>query len=253
MIVAFRRLLFLALFVATGQGTCAELRVLAGSAAQPVMAQVVPEFERTTGHRVAFVYGTVGEMARRVQQGEEADLVVVSGPQMDALATAHLVDPETLVDLGKTGVGLFVRKGATKPDLRTTASFRAAMLGAKTIGYNDPAAGAPVGIYLLALFERMGIAEVMARKTIVFKDRAERFGAVARGDVEIGFNQVSEILAVPSVDMAGPLPAEIQNYTVVSIAALVRAKEAAVSREFLRGLSAPASIARFRAGGFEAP
>ena len=83
------------------------------------------------------------------------------------------------------------------------------MLAAKSIGWNDPAAGAPVSIYMIGVLERLGIADVMKPKTVAFKQRSERFEAVARGDVEIGFNQISEIIAAPGVDLVGPLPAPI--------------------------------------------
>jgi molybdate transport system substrate-binding protein len=127
------------------------------------------------------------------------------------------------------------------------------MLGAKSIGYNDPAAGAPVSIYLVGLFERLGIADQMTPKTVAFKDRAERFGAVARGDVEIGFNQVSEIIAVPAVDLVGPLPEAIQNYTLLSIASLSSGEHRDAARALLQYLSTPDIVATFRSRGFSAP
>ena len=230
-----------------------ELRVLAGSAIQPVMNDVIPPFEQASGHRVVFDYGTVGGMAQRVQRGEKADLAVVSGPQLEALQRDGKIVPGTRLDLGKTSVGVFVRKGYPKPDIGSVESFTSAMLAAKSIGYNDPAAGAPVGIYLVGLFERLGIGDAMSRKTVAFKDRAERFGAVARGDVEIGFNQMSEIVAVPEVDLVGPLPDAIQNYTLLSIGVLANSERAEAARALLRYLSAPEVLATFRRRGFSAP
>ena len=231
----------------------AEVKVLAGSAIQPVMSDIIPAFERRSGHRVVFDYGTVGGMAQRVQLGEMADLAVVSGPQMDALERDGKVLPGTRLDLGKTGVGVFVRKGDPKPDISSVESFKRAMLAAKSIGYNDPAAGAPVSIYLLGLFERLGLADQMSRKTVAFKDRAERFGAVARGDVELGFNQISEIIAVPAVDLVGPLPEAIQNYTLLSIASLSSSERPEAGRSLLRYLSSPDVVAAFRSRGLSAP
>jgi molybdate transport system substrate-binding protein len=229
------------------------VKVLAGSAVQPVMNQIIPAFEQESGHRVTFDYGTVGGMAQRVQRGETPDLVVVSGPQMDTLQREGKIVPGTRMDLGKTGVGVFVRKGNPKPNIQSIDSFKRAMLAAKSIGYNDPAAGAPVSIYLIGLFERLGIADEMKRKTLVFKDRAERFGAVARGDVEIGFNQISEIIAVPAVDLVGELPEAIQNYTVLSIAAVAKGQNESAAKTLLKYLSQPEVIATFRARGFGAP
>jgi molybdate transport system substrate-binding protein len=127
------------------------------------------------------------------------------------------------------------------------------MLAVKSVGYNDPAAGAPVGLYLVELFKRLGIAEEMKAKTTVFKQRSERFDAVARGDVEIGFNQISEIVAVSTVDLIGPLPAGIQRYTLFASGIVASGKEQDVSRVFLSYISSPEAHMVWMAKGFEAP
>jgi molybdate transport system substrate-binding protein len=230
-----------------------EIKVIAGSAIQPVTSTLVTGFEQQTGHRVAFDWGAVGEMARRAGAGEKADIVVVSLPQMDALEREGRVHKDSRIVIGKTGVGVFVRKGVPHPDISTVEAFRKTMLEARSVGFNDPAAGAPVSIYLLDLFRRLGIAEEMAKKSVAFKQRSERFGAVARGDVQIGFNQVSEIVAVPEVELVGPLPSPIQNHTVLSAAVLTTADHEAAARDLLRYLSREDSIATFRRGGFDAP
>jgi molybdate transport system substrate-binding protein len=131
------------------------------------------------------------------------------------------------------------------------AAFKRALLKAKSIGYNDPAAGAPVSIYLIGAFERLGIAGEMNRKTVVFKQRSERFAAVARGDVEIGFNQISEILAVPDVELVGPLPKEIQNYTHFAAAVVSGSKHPQIAQEFVTFISSPATVSVMKAKGFE--
>jgi molybdate transport system substrate-binding protein len=230
-----------------------EIKVIAGSAIQPVTNTLVPRFEQDTGHRVVFDWGAVGEMARRAGAGEKADVAVVSLPQMEALERDGRVQKDSRIVIGKTGVGVFVRKGAPHPDISTVDAFRKTMLEARSIGFNDPAAGAPVSIYLLGLFKRLGIADEMAKKSVAFKQRSERFGAVARGDVQIGFNQVSEIVAVPEVELVGPLPAPIQNHTVLSAAVLTAAEHGTAARDLLRYLSKEDSIAAFRRGGFDAP
>jgi molybdate transport system substrate-binding protein len=126
------------------------------------------------------------------------------------------------------------------------------MKAAKSIGYNDPAAGAPVSIYLVGLFERLGIAEEMKTKTTVFKQRSERFEAVARGDVEIGFNQISEIVAARGVDLVGPLPSRIQRYTQFSSGIVKSSKQQDASRAFITFISSPAAREVWNARGFEA-
>ena len=241
-----------ALFAWCG-AAASELKVLSGSAVQPVMNELIPQFERGSGHKVAFDYGTVGGMAARVQGGERADVIIASGAQISALEKEGKVISASRADLAKTGIGIFVRKGAAKPDISSVDAFKRAMLAAKSIGWNDPAAGAPVSIYMVHAFEQLGIAEAMKSKTVAFKVRADRFGAIAKGDVEIGFNQISEIVAVPAVDLVGPLPAEIQNYTLLSAAVIARSGEQEAARSLIQFISSSHARELMRAKGFEDP
>jgi len=179
------------------------------------MTELIPKFEQSAGHKVSCDFdGAIGGMTERVRKGETADVLIVSRAQIAMLETEGKIVAGSRADIAKVGVGIFVRKGASKPDIGSVEAFKRAMLAAKSIGWNDPAAGAPVSIYVRGLFERLGIAEEMHPKTVTFKQRSERFAAVARGDVEIGFNQISEIIAAPGVDLVGPLPPAIQNYTL---------------------------------------
>jgi molybdate transport system substrate-binding protein len=244
-------LLFVA--VAPSVGLCSALKVLSGSGVQPVMNEIIPQFERTSGHKVSFVYGTVGEMADRVQKGEIADMVISSAPQIDSLEKLGKVVSGSRTDLAKTGVGLFVRKGASKPDIGSVEAFKRTMLSARSIGWNDPAAGTPVSIYMLGAFERLGIAAEMKAKTTAFKQRSERFEAVARGDVEIGFNQISEILAASGIELLGPLPAAIQHYTLFTAGIVASGENQEAAKALLAFIASPAARAVMRAKGFETP
>jgi molybdate transport system substrate-binding protein len=218
------------------------------------MIELIPKFEKSSGHKVlADLDGAIGAMTDRVKKGEAADVAIVSGAQIDDLVREGKVLAGSRVDLAKVGVGVFVRKGAPKPDIGSVETFKRTMLAAESIGYNDPAAGAPVSLYLIELFERLGIAGEMKAKTIVFKQRSERFDAVARGDVEIGFNQVSEIVAVASVDLVGPLPAAVQRYTLFSSGIVTSSKEREASRSFVSYISSQGAEGAWKAKGFEAP
>lgn len=245
----------LAFLLAQAGGTAAaQLHVLGGSALEPVLAELLPRFETRSGHKVSFdLNGAIGAMAERVQRGERADVLIVSAAQIDALEQQGKTVAGTKVDIAKTGVGLFVRKGAARPDIATVEAFKEAMRAAKSIGYNDPAAGAPVGIYLRTAFERLGLAAEVTPKTVVFKQRSERFAAVARGDVELGFNQISEIVAVPDVDLVGPLPPPIQNYTLFSAAVVAASSAQAAAREFIAFLASATVRPFWIERGFEAP
>jgi molybdate transport system substrate-binding protein len=232
----------------------ADIRVLAGSAVIPVMSELIPRFEQSSGHKIVSDFdGAIGAMTDRLLGGEVADVGIVAGSQIDALVRANKVVAGSRVDIAKVGVGVFVRKGAPKPDIGTVEAFKLTMAAARSIGYNDPAAGAPVSLYLLELFERLGIAEEMQRKATAFKQRSERFEAVARGDVEIGFNQISEIIAAPGVDLVGPLPAPIQRYTLFASGIVASGRQQEPGRGFVAFITAPPARPLWAAKGFEAP
>jgi molybdate transport system substrate-binding protein len=232
----------------------AEIKVLAGSAVTPVMIELITKFEQSSGHKVLSDFdGAIGAMTDRLLKGEAADVAIVSGEQIDILEREGKVVPGSRVDIARVGIGLFVRKGGQKRDISSVEAFRHAMTTAKSIGYNDPAAGAPVGVYLIELFERLGIAAEMKPKTTVFKQRSERFEAVARSEVEIGFNQISEIVATPRVDLVGPLPAPIQRYTLFAAGVVASGGEQDASRAVIRFISSAEAQVIWKAKGFEAP
>ena len=237
-----------------GAAQAGDVKVLAGSAVDTAFAVLIPDFERTSGDKVLFdADGAIGQMAKRVDAGEAVDVLVVSRPQIQLLEQKGRLVPGTARVIARMGVGVFVRKGAARPDLSTPEAFKAAMLAARSIGYNDPAAGAPVSLYLIGLFERMGIAEEMRQKTVVFKQRTERFAPVARGEVEIGFNQLGEIIVQPGIDLVGPLPAPIQNYTVFTAAVVAAGRNHDTARRFIDFIASPEAATVFKAKGFEAP
>jgi molybdate transport system substrate-binding protein len=232
----------------------AEIRILSGSAIETAMAELIPKFEQSSGHKVTFDFnGAIGAMTDRIERGEAADVVIVSGPQIEKLQQQGKVLFDSRADIARVGIGVFVRKGAAKPDVGSVEAFKRTVLAAKSIGWNDPAAGAPVSIYMIGVLERLGIGDEMKPKTVAFKQRSERFEAVARGDVELGFNQISEIVATPSVELVGPLPAPIQNYTLFAAGIVATSKEPEAAQALIRFISSPNAQAIWRAKGFETP
>ena len=232
----------------------AQIKILAGSAIETAMAVLIPQFEKSSGHKVTFDFnGAIGAMTDRVQKGEAADVVVVSGAQIDALEKQGKVVAGSRTDIAKVGIGLFVRKGAPEPDIRSVDAFKRTMLAARSIGWNDPAAGAPVSIHMIGVLERLGITDAMKPKTVAFQHRSERFEAVARGDVEIGFNQISEIIAAPGVDLVGSLPAPIQNFTLFAAGVVATSKEQEAAKALIRFITAPGAQPVWKTKGFDAP
>jgi molybdate transport system substrate-binding protein len=228
----------------------AEIKLLCASALHPVIDALIPDFEKSSGHKIAVAYGTAGAVADSVQKGEAADIVISSVPMIDRLQAQGKVAVGDRVIIAKVGVGAFVRKGAVKPDLSSADAFKRSMLAARSIAYPDPAGGGASGIYVASLLERLGIAAEMKPKTKL-STLGTLYKSVASGEVEIGFNQVSEILAQPTVELAGPLPSEIQNYTQFLPGIVAGSSRADAARALVTFLYSPAAKTVLKAKGFE--
>src|SRR5690242_4269641 len=175
----------------------AEIKLLCASALHPVIDALMSDFEKSAGHKIVVAYGTAGAVADRVQKGEAADIVISSVPMIDRLQAQSKVAAGDRIIIAKVGVGAFVRKGAAKPDMSSADAFKRSMLAARSITYPDPAGGGASGIYMASLLERLGIAREMKPKTKLSPSGTVLYASVASGDVEIGFNQISEVLAQP--------------------------------------------------------
>jgi molybdate transport system substrate-binding protein len=228
-----------------------EIKLLSAVALHPAIDALIPDFESSSGHKVSVAYGTAGGVAERVQKGETVDLVITAAPRIDQLQAQGKVVAGDRIIIAKVGVGAFVRKGASKPDISSADTFKRSMLAARSIAYPDPAGGGASGIYVANLLERVGIAGEMKPKTKLLPPTEALYGSVASGDVEIGFNQISEILAQPTVELAGPLPPAIQNYTQFTPGIVTGSSKADAATALVAFLSSPPSQAVLKAKGFE--
>jgi molybdate transport system substrate-binding protein len=228
----------------------AEIRLLSASALHPAVDALMPDFEKSSGHKVTVAYGTAGAVADRVQKGDAADIVLSSVPMIDRLQAQGKVAAGDRVIIAKVGVGTFVRKGAAKPDISSVDAFKRSMLAAKSIAYPDPAGGGASGIYVASLLEQLGIAAEMKSKTKL-STLETLYASVASGEVEIGFNQVSEILAQPTIELVGPLPSAIQNYTQFAPGIVTGSSQADAARALVTFLYSPEAKTILKAKGFE--
>lgn len=233
-----------------GMASAAEIKLLCAGALHPAVDALIPEFETSSGHKVKVSYGPAGAVADRVQKGEAADVVINAVPMMDRLQAQGKVVAGSRVVIAKVGVGVFVRKGAVKPDIGSPDAFKRSMLAARLIAYPDPAGGAASSIYVASLLELLGIAEEMKPKTKL-STLGALYASVASGDVEIGFNQVSEILAQPTVELVGPLPSAIQNYTHFAPGIVTGSSQTEAGNALVKFLSSPAAQTVLKAKGFE--
>lgn len=239
----------LAATAATSTAPAAEITFLCANALEASMHELLPRFERSSGHKVKLVLANIGTNTERVRKGEEADLAIVSPAQWETLHKEGKIAPHRIV-IAKVGLGAFVKQGAPKPDIATVDAFKLAMLNARSLAVGDPARGSPVGSYVIPLFGRLGIADQVKPKLAVLPGRGA-YEAVIKGEAELGFTQVSEILSLPGVDLVAPFPAAIQNYTTFVAAVPSHAREAAGAKALVDFLTSPNAAAALKAKGLE--
>ena len=223
---------------------------ISSMATRQVLAELVTAYERRSGRQVAIE--SVGGVAavRRVEEGEPFDIVVLAADAIDRLAAAGRVDPDSRVDLARSGVAVAVASGASRPDIGTEAAVRSAVLAARSIGYST----GPSGTYLTRLFERWGIATTIAPRIVQAPPGVPVGTLIARGEVELGFQQSSELMHLAGIDVVGVLPPQIQVTTIFS-AAICAVCSASAEREAARALltflASPDADSAKRAHGME--
>ncbi len=231
----------------------AEIKVVSGGAFKQVLRPLVAQYGKASGNTVEVAFQTVGQHLKLIQSGEEQfDVAVLTPDAIDSLTTQGKIVPGSRADLAKTGVGVVVKEGAPKPDIGTVEAFKHALLAAKSVAFIDPKAGGSSGIYVEKLLDRLGIADAVNAKAVLVQG-GEVASHIADGEAEIGIHQISEILPVKGAVLVGPLPAEIQNFTVYAAGVAVAAKNGAAARDFVKFLSGPAALPIIKAKGMEPP
>lgn len=242
----------LAVLCCLGAASGEEIKVMTSGAFTAAYLELVPQFERNTGFKIVTSYGaSMGtapdSIPMRLQRGEPVDVVILARTALDELVQQGKVLPESRVDLVRSSIGMAVRAGARKPDIRTVDALKRALLEAKSIAYSDSASGS----YLSGeLFPRLGIAEQVAGKSQRIKTMS--VGAVvARGDAEIGFQQISELLPVAGIEYVGPLPSEVQRVTVFSAGVATGSKHPDAARMLIQFLASPDAVPVITKSGLE--
>ena len=188
------------------------IKVIASNAVKEALAELVPHFEQATGHKVAIAWGGTLDIARRVGAGEVVDIVILADIRIDDLIAQGRLLADSRVDIARSGIGVAVRAGARKTYISSTAAFKAAVLAAGSIVLSS----GPSSVYLTDLFQTMGVADAVKSRIHQIGPGLPVGAAVARGEGEIGFTQVSELLSADGINYVGPLPAELQHITVWS-------------------------------------
>lgn len=236
----------LAMMLAPVAAEAAEVTFLCSNALKAVMEELAPRFEKATEHKLVITYGSTNPLKARIVKGEAFDLTILGEAAIDDLVNQGKLVAATRVVVARSGLGVAIRKGATKPDISTTEAFKRTLLNAKSIAYlNDGL----TGTYLKVLFQRLGIAENMQSK----HKGARGAEAVANGEVELGVTQMSEILYQTGAELVGPLPPEIQNYTNFPGAVSAGARQPDAAKALLNYLASPEAARVLKAQGLESP
>ena len=240
-----------ALYAAAAPAEAAEIRLLSAAAMQTVFKMIGGEFERTSGHRLVFVYTTMGAITQRVLAGESADLIVGSTQSTEQLAKAGKIDPGSPVTIAKLGIGAVVASGSPKPSIATADELKRALLAAPTVVYAFPAGGGAAGIHIAHVIETFGITDQLKPKTRFGQGGDVTEVTLAQGPGAFGMTQISEIVKKPGADYVGPFPAELQNYTGVTVAIPAGAKPSEAVTALIAFLRSPTAVAALKERGME--
>jgi molybdate transport system substrate-binding protein len=231
---------------AAGPAGAAEIKALVSNALKSTMEEAVPQFEKESGHKLAITFGAAAELKASIEKGAPVDIAILTTATTDDLVKEGKLVAAGRVDIARAGAGVAARKGAPKPDISTTAGFKQALLDAKSIAFVGAGATAP---YIKSLFDRLGIAEQVQPKLKVQPTSNPAAKAVANGEAELGITQISEILPYAGAELVGPLPPELQLYTVYPAALAADTKEPDAAKALIKFLMSPATVALLKAKG----
>jgi molybdate transport system substrate-binding protein len=229
----------------------ADVRVFSSGAPADVAKLLADKFTRDTGHRVEFTVANPAGIQQKLTSGETPDSVLLPSPVVDSLDKAGALRPGSRTDVARVGVGVVVREGAPRPDISTIDAVRKMLLDARSIIYPDPAGGGVTGPALARMIERLGITDTVRPKITLRQAITGGVELVAKGEVELGLFNISEVLPVKGVTLVGPLPGDLQSYIVFTAAIHAGATAPGPAAAFIKLLAAPAAREHWKTGGLE--
>ena len=244
----------LSILLIASAGTVAsasEIRVLYVGALRSSLAALIPDYEKASGHKIVAEAGAAGAMVTRIQNGEAADVMIVTAAQIASLLKQGKIVAGTEVNLAQVGMGLAAHPGMAKQDISSAEGFQRTLLAAKSIGHADPASGASSAIYAGQLLARLDIASEIKPKIRIFASNALLLQGLASGDVEVGFGQLAELMERKNIDLVGPLPGALQHFSQFSAGVPTTANDSNGGKSFIEFLRSPAAAAVMKARGVE--
>jgi molybdate transport system substrate-binding protein len=240
-------LLLAAALLLPGLAGAAEIKVISTQATQEAYQELVAQFEKASGHKVTTFFSGTLNVQKRLADGEPYDMIIMAAPAIDDQIKLGKVVAGSRVDFAQSGTGLAVRKGAAKPDISSPDALKRTLLAAKSIGYST----GPSGLYMLSVFEKMGIADQVKGKLKQTPSGVFVGTLIANGDAEIGFQQISELVHFAGIDYVGPLPGDLQRMTMFSTGIHANAKQATAARALVKSITAPSAAPSIRKHGLE--
>ena len=223
----------------------AGIKMIASNAVREPYGELLPAFEKSSGHKVTVDWGGTVDIVKRVESGEIADIVIVPAARIDDLIAKGRLASRT--DLVRSGVGVAARAGVPRPDVSSVEALRSTLLAAKSIVLSS----GPSSLYMPTLFQKMGIADAVKPKIIQIAPGLGVGDTLARGEGEIGFTQMSELMSVKGIQYLGPLPAEVQFVTVFSAGLHASAPAPEAARALLKVLTGPDATPVLKSHGME--
>jgi molybdate transport system substrate-binding protein len=228
----------------------AEIKAMFPAAMKSVMTELVPQFEKGSGYKVNIEYGTVGAIIVRLKTGDAIDVAVVTDKQLPDLTKQGLISAESQAVVAKVGLGVFVRKGEPKPAISSIDDLKKTLLASKSIVYGDPKLGDSSGVATETILDRLGIAAEIKPKAKLVAAGAKG-ETVAKGDADIGFDQMSNIAINPKIEPLGSLPSTLQHYTNYAGGLVAAGKERDGAKAFIAFLTSPSAQTVMKSKGFE--
>ncbi len=243
------------LMTAAGAAHAADIKVLASGAVKGVLTELLPAYEKSSGDRVAILYGPGGALTKRLAGGDAADVMIVGSVETDSLIAQGKIVPGSGVPIAGIAIGVAIRKGAARPDISTVEAFKQTLLAARSIGYRDPATGSTSGAWTARVIDKLGLTKELQARTKLDNSDGEHpelvFQALVKGETELQFGQITEIVMADGVEVLGPLPPELQKVTLLTASLPTTSKAPQAAKAFIGFLAGPDAAARLKAHGFQ--
>jgi molybdate transport system substrate-binding protein len=228
----------------------AEIKLLGPASFRVLFPELLAQFEKSSGHKIAAAYAPLGVITERVIKGEDVDVAIVSGKQNEELQKQGKLLARSRAEIAQVGFTVFVKKGAAKPDLSSADALKRSLLAAKSIAVGDPARGGGASFYAIGLLNRLGISEDVKAKSRLEPSGTEIAEAVAKGETELGIGVASDLSLVDGIESVA-LPVEVQSYSLYVAGINAGSKQVDAAKALIAYLTSPAVKQALAANGFE--